>query len=235
MGAPGIQNAPLGESQRLLRAVKQDAGTASAWESIENWERTELARLPAEARRATWLNVYNAAAQDLLRGNPDRLEGTISRTLFFARETVTVAGHAVSLNDIEHGFLRGRTSWGLGYVPRLLAGRFERAVRVPLDPRIHFALNCGAASCPPIAAYSTAVDSELDLATRSYLDNHVSYDPDTGRVVVPRIFRWYRGDFGGTTGIREFLRRQEAIPSDAEPTLTYNEYDWSPDVGHFRA
>ena len=35
-----------------------------------------------------------------------------------------------------------------------------------IDFRIHFALNCGAKSCPPIAFYSyDKINDQLDLAT----------------------------------------------------------------------
>ena len=41
---------------------------------------------------------------------------------------------------------------------------------VELDPRIHFALNCGATSCPPIRVYSSSnLDSQLDRAAASFL------------------------------------------------------------------
>ena len=41
---------------------------------------------------------------------------------------------------------------------------------VELDPRIHFALNCGATSCPPIRVYSSAnLDYQLDRAAASFL------------------------------------------------------------------
>ena len=43
--------------------------------------------------------------------------------------------------------------------------RLEHALE-EVEPRIHFALNCGAKSCPPIKTFtSTDIDNELKLAT----------------------------------------------------------------------
>ena len=41
-----------------------------------------------------------------------------------------------------------------------------------VDPRIHFALNCGAKSCPPIKTFSgDQVQAQLNLAANAYLEN----------------------------------------------------------------
>lgn len=96
------------------------------------------------------------------------------------------------------------------------------------DPRVYFALNCGAASCPPIAAYEPrAIDAQLDLATRSYLEGEPTYDPAGGVVTVPRVFLWFRADFGGPAGTRGLVRRFGIIPPDANPRLRYGGFDWS--------
>ena len=40
-----------------------------------------------------------------------------------------------------------------------------------VDPRIHFALNCGAKSCPPIKTFSgDQVQDQLQVATSSFLE-----------------------------------------------------------------
>ena len=133
----------------------------------------------------------------------------------------------MSLDGIEHGILR-RSRWrlGLGFVGNPLPSPFERQHRVGrLDPRIHFALNCAAASCPPIAAYRPSdVDAQLDLATRSYLGSTVKTGPD--HLTVPRILLWFAGDFGGPPGIRSFLRRH-GVKLAGWP-LRFGAYDWTP-------
>ncbi|MEF8843148.1 MAG: hypothetical protein V5A62_16235 [Haloarculaceae archaeon] len=76
-------------------------------------------------------------------------------------------------------------------------------------------------------------DEQLDLATRTYLDATVEYDPEAGVVRVPRVCRWFRGDFGGGSGIREFLRRYDAIPDGATPRIRHRSWDWSKAAGTF--
>lgn len=48
-----------------------------------------------------------------------------------------------------------------------------------VDPRIHFALVCGAKGCPPIKVYSAAnLQNELTFAARSFLESgfHIKYN-----------------------------------------------------------
>ena len=201
-------------------------------------EYDEAALEPVRTDRSTalafWLNLYNAGTQLLLQRSPERYESPLRLVRFFGVDVLTVGGHRLSLDDIEHGVLRGRRSkYGLGYLPRL-PRRFERRYAVACDPRIHFALNCGAASCPAIRAYEPdRVDVQLELGTEGYLETSVAYDADAGVARVPRLFLWYRGDFGGSRGIKSFLRAYGAIPDDASPRLSYRSWDWSVAAGKF--
>lgn len=189
-----------------------------------------------ETALAFWMNLYNAGTQVLLDRAPGRYESTLRVVRFFRAPAVTVAGTTPSSDDIEHGIPRGsRSKYGLGYLPRLRPDRFERRYRLgAVDPRVHFALNCGAASCPAIRHYEPArVDDQLDRATRSYLESTVEYDPDADVVRVPRVFMWYRGDFGGGAGVREFLRGFDALPETASPRLRHDGWNWSRTIGKF--
>ena len=107
---------------------------------------------PAQ-RLAFWLNVYNGAIRVRLLRDPGAYR---RRWRFFSSPAITVAGRRLSPNAIEHGILRrSAVSLGLGYARNPVPSRFERLHRVGhLDPRIHFALNCGAKSCPPIKTFS---------------------------------------------------------------------------------
>jgi hypothetical protein len=194
---------------------------------------TELATLEPEqlaasltddaARIATWLNLYNAAAQRLVEAKP---EAFARRVRFFRQPAIVVAGRTLSLDAIEHGLLR-RSRWkaGLGWLGNPLPGRFERRFRVDVvDPRVHFALNCAAASCPPIAVYDPdRLDAQLDLATRSYLAEAVRREGP--RLLVPRLFLWFMGDFGGPRGVRRFLEQHGVETGRAH--LRFARYDWS--------
>ena len=97
-----------------------------------------------------------------------------------------------------------------------------------MNPRIHFALNCAAASCPPIAAYDPdRLDGQLDLATRGYLAATVGRRD--GRLVVPRVFLWFMGDFGGPAGVRRFLVHHGVELGSGR--LRYAAWDWAPAPG----
>lgn len=228
---------PVSVAADFVRAVRAGEDATPYEHLLRDLDSADLAASLAddEARTAFWCNVYNGAAQRTLRERPE----VYSRWRFFRRNLVAVAGTPLTLDDIEHGILRGsQFKYGLGYVrkPDLVVGAFEQAHRVAEpDWRVHFALNCGAASCPPVAAYEAdAIDEQLDAATASYLATETTYDAASDTVAVTPLFRWYRGDFGGAAGIREILRDYEVIPADAEPTITYGDYDWSLAAGEFR-
>lgn len=226
-------------SRAYLRAVRTGGDPAGARAALADLDRTSLdsAVDSRETRLAFWLNVYNAAVQDLLGHDPSLFE---DRRSFFGAERLTVAGRDLSLDDVEHGLLRrSRLKLGLGYVPDPFPDAFERRFRVEeRDPRVHFGLNCGAAACPPVLAYEPGrLDGDLDAATAAYLDEQVSYEPGgllwDGVVHLPRQFLWYRGDFGGKAGILAFLRRYGLVPEGVRPRLAYREYDWSLKVGAY--
>lgn len=234
--SPG-STTPLGASRDLLIGVKSGDDVGAERAALARLDERDLDALSRAERLAFWCNCYNAAAQLLAEAEPRLYE---SRSRFFAAPALTVAGADLSLDDVEHGLLRGRSKYGLGYLPRLRPSAFERRHRVDgVDPRIHFALNCAAASCPAIAAYSADVDAELDTATELYLDRTAEYDPDAGLlgrgiVRVPRLCLWFRGDFGGASGVRALLREHGQLPEGKRPWVRYLGWDWSRRTGRFR-
>lgn len=231
---------PLSISGDLLYAVKTDGERAALRERLATFDRDQLERALRDRpqKLAFWLNCYNAYVQILLEEEPSLIDGgPLDRWQFFARDRVPVAGVWLSLDDIEHGMLRGsKHPWGMGYLPRPFPSAFERQFRLDaLDPRVHFAINCGTESCPPVAVYSPAdVGRELEIATEWFLEENVSYDRTENVATVPRVFLWYRGDFGGKRGIRRFLEQYEAIPPDSNPSLEYDDHDWSVELGDYR-
>ncbi|XP_055501017.1 uncharacterized protein LOC129702937 isoform X2 [Leucoraja erinacea] len=69
------------------------------------------------------------------------------------------------------------------------------------EPRIHFALNFGAASSPPIKAYSAEdIDKQLNISARDFLDSADGCQVDVAKkeVGLSIIFKRYKVDFGGT-------------------------------------
>jgi hypothetical protein len=224
-----VSDDPVDLSAAYLRAIKLGESVERYEDNLAAFDSADLAATldTDETRLAFWLNVYNAATQRALDADPGQYE---SRNAFFSKPLVTVAGTDLSLDDIEHGILRrSYPKWTMGYLrwpfPDDFAARHGLRER---DPRIHFALNCGAESCPAIAAYTREeIDTQLDRATEGYLNSEVEYDPETGRALVPRMMLWFRGDFGGKRGILDMLEQYEQLPPGAKPRLSYREWDWS--------
>jgi len=126
-------------------------------------------------KKTFWINLYNAYSNSILKKNPEKYT---NRNQFFKAKQIKVAGKTLSLDEIEHDFLRRtKIKWSLGHFNKLFPSKTAKASRVnKLDYRIHFALNCGAKSCPPIAYYAPEkLDAQLELATKNYLKSEVEY------------------------------------------------------------
>jgi len=189
-------------------------------------------RLDTQERQlAFWINVYNGYTQHFLKGDPSAY--LKNRSTYFGKDQIDIAGDRVSLEDIEHGVLRrGATIYTLGHVRTLFLRRpFVRRFAVnAVDYRIHFALNCGARSCPPVMPYTAqALNQQLDVGTRDYLQRQVRYDAGKNTVAVPALLRWFSADFDGgrKQAKRDILRRYGLIPADVEPDIEYLGYDWT--------
>jgi hypothetical protein len=186
------------------------------------------------ARLAFWINVYNALALHAIVAL--RIRRSVQEVpLLFARACYRVGGFLLSLDQIEHGILRAnrRRLFPPLRPFRRLDPRGALALTT-VDPRIHFALHCGARSCPPVGVYrAQAIDQQLDLAARNFINQAVTVDR-AGRLVCSRIFQWYRADFEEAGGLIPFLRRylddgpvRAAIPSGAMPRLRWTPYHWT--------
>jgi hypothetical protein len=67
----------------------------------------------------------------------------------------------------------------------------------PPDARIHFALVCGATSCPPIKLYAApTLEESLQAAAEAFCTTEVTLDAANKRVTLSKIFQWYFVDFG---------------------------------------
>lgn len=175
---------------------------------------------------AFWINIYNTSVQYILREDPSKFD---DRGAFFKAKQVKIAGEVLSLDRIEHGILRrSKTKWSLGYFSKIFVPKYERIMRInKVDPRIHYALNCGAKSCPPIAAYHwETVDQELDASVQKYL--RANCEVTENKLLVPVLFSWFRADFGGQKGVKKFLLRYDIIQkADKKKDLKYKDYDWT--------
>jgi hypothetical protein len=224
---------PLALAHRLLVQARSGVADSSCRAALASLDPRELAAALRDepSRTVFWLNVYNASVRARLLADPAAFR---SRWRFFATSAITVAGRRLSPNAIEHGLLRrSALSLGLGYLRNPAPSAFERSLRVArVDARIHFALNCGARSCPPLAAWEPAtLDDDLERATRAYLVAETRRRNAGRTLLVPRLLLWYRGDFGGSAGVRRLLERHAVIAEAEQVRIRYGRYDWTLDLG----
>lgn len=197
------------------------------WSSLADTLDTDSKRL------AFWLNCYNAIVQDELTHHPKKY---LEKNAFFSAKLLQLRDLSLSLDDIEHGILRRSLSkYGLGYVGRFFVSDWEKRLRLERrEPRIHFALNCGAQSCPAVFFYRPEmIDAQLESATKSFLQQDVKYNTATNEVTVSRIFLWFNGDFGGAAGIKGLINRHLEMGLNKRTNLVYREYDWSLQVAKY--
>ncbi|MDQ6608875.1 MAG: DUF547 domain-containing protein [Bacteroidota bacterium] len=223
-------------SQQLLYAVRTGDSSENFILQLSAADKNELKKqLSTDAeKKAFWLNIYNAFIQKLLSEHPEKYK---SRNSFFTNKQIEIAGIRLSPDDIEHGMLRrSKAKWSMGYFNKLFPSRFEKDFRVStLDNRIHFALNCGAKSCPPIAYYSPEnIDRELELATKNYLHTESDLDRASGVIYLPKIMSWFRADFGGKKGMKKMLEKYGVTKKGEDITIRFKKYDWTLFLNNYR-
>lgn len=220
-------------SEKLLYAVKTEAKTDSLEASLAGLKTEQLIEgLPNDtARKTFWINIYNAYFQ--LLSSREK----IANQKIFSEKSIKVAEQMFSLDDIEHGILRKyRSKYGMGYLPQFLPSTLIKKLAVSnIDYRIHFALNCGAKSCPPISFYSyDKLDKQLDMATVSFLKSETDIDTTKKVLHVSRIMQWYTGDFGGKTGTLSIL--SNLYHQDfTDYKIIFKDYDWSAHLKNYSA
>jgi Protein of unknown function, DUF547 len=167
--------------------------------------------LPQQVQLAFWIDAYNAdIVAGILEGYSP--ESVFSRFRFFRTYHRVIAGSERTPDDIEH------------------------IVRGFHDPRVHFALVCGATSCPVLrreAYVGARLDAQLDDQARRFLHDPTRnrIDPQAGVVELSRIFDWFKDDFGrGGKTVADALAPY-LTPAQVQvlrtQTAEYLHYDWT--------
>lgn len=188
-----------------------------------------------ELRLCFWINTYNANAQYQLKKDPSLYKS--DRNEFFKKEQIYVAGYQVSMNDIEHGVMRrGATIWSKGHVRIPFRNEFVNKYKMDnVDYRIHFALNCGAKSCPPVCVYlPSRTNAQLSTGTCYYLKKEAEYDKEKDLLKLPALMTWFSDDFGTRDDKRDIVAQCKVIPDDASPSIEYKDYDWTMKVENYK-
>ncbi|MHA1155648.1 MAG: DUF547 domain-containing protein, partial [Candidatus Heimdallarchaeota archaeon] len=135
----------------------------------------------------------------------------VSKLRFFILRKHKVAKGKYNLNSIEHKKIRKDFN----------------------DPRIHFAINCGSASCPylPNQLFTSGnLEKTLDGLTKFFINSNanVCYDEKLNLLFLNKIFSWYSKDFKSEGGIKKFIAKYWKGPIDKleNSKIYFKKYNW---------
>jgi len=202
-------------------------------------QRVNPKTMTREEKLSFFINIYNALVihSNIINGFP---KGQVQRYKFFNNTKYIIGAIDYSLQDIENGVLRANRK-GVGQLCRPF-GKSDPRLEVALEnhePFIHFALVCGAKSCPAIKTYTSHfVMRELKIAAAGFLDAEENVFIDGNNVKLSMIFKWYAPDFGKDEAeLLQFISthmtnedRKEQIKSLVEKKsfkVSYFPYNWS--------
>lgn len=234
----GIWNALLKSHVHLLRdgrasrvdytAMQRDAERLERYlDSLTQVSRATFDNWPQQEQLAFLINAYNAWTVKLISDNYPGLDSIKDLGSWFRspwdRTFIPLLGKRRSLDDIEHGLIRG-------------SGRYN-------DPRIHFAVNCASIGCPALRAEAydgTRLDQQLNDAARNFLADRRRNRLRGDTLEISRIFKWYRQDFErgwrNSHSLRQFLahydqalgltRQEKTALIDGTLDIDFLAYDW---------
>lgn len=220
---------------QLMTDVRNGGDGEIAMKELRAVESDTLAKylVTDEQKKAFWINVYNANIQILLGKNPEYFE---DRGNFFGAKRVTIAQKELSFDDIEHGIIRSSTiKLSLGLLKNPFPGEYEKKFRTQkADGRVHFALNCGAKSCPLVATYDAKdFNTKIDAVAKNFLNKMSTYNKENNTVNTTPLFSWFRGDFKGKKGMLNMLEKYEVIPIGSKANIVFDGYDWTLSLGNY--
>ena len=230
-----MTNNPLELAESLLMATKKSQPIQDYLHKLAGINIASLKEnlVDDDSKKAFWINIYNAFIQ--IKGVENKAILQSDKKLFFTSKWILIGSHHFSFDDIEHGILRkGVYKYSLGFVKSFVINKTIKSLMVEtVDYRIHFALNCGATSCPAIAFYKTTeLNEQLDLATSSFLHQETHYDTDKNTVFISKLMLWYFADFGGKAGIKKMLNKY-GIEVHKQAKVRFKDYDWNISLNKF--
>lgn len=213
-------------------------------EAICALQLVDLEAMDDKTKTAFGINVYNLmvkyAFMKVGAGATD-----LARLAFYNNVKFNIGGFIFNFQDWENGILRGNKK-----APYALKLQFDQkdprlmlAIKEP-DFRLHFGLNCGARSCPPVNNYTVEnLDEELKMAANAFCEDEFNVSICTRRkqLSVSKIFQWYKTDFAENnkelpSAVLPYLRRvkhqelDRLVDSDVSIKVVFKHYDWSSPV-----
>jgi hypothetical protein len=219
-------------SSKLLLSVKMKNDTAALELQLKNNSMQQLTNelVSDDAKKCFWINIYNSFYQIIVNRSNGNATG------IYKRKEIIIGQSTFSLDEIEHGILRrSRLKWSLGYLANPFASKLIKSLAVEqVDYRIHFALNCGAKSCPPIAFYNLQdLEEQLSDAMHSFILSETIIDQNNKIITSSKILFWYIGDFGGTKAIQKIISKVFEIDLGSYK-IKYYSYNWDSALDNFK-
>ena len=204
---------PQGEVDFL--ALSQDRGDLDRM--LRHVAATPLDSLDSgPPRLAHMINAYNALSMfNVIDSGFPASHAGLNKVVFFVSRRFTVGGQAVSLYGFENDLIRplGRQ---LG------------------DPRLHFALNCSAVSCPvlPRKLFTAAnLNQELDRETRAFFarPENLRVDDASRTIFFNEILSFYTEDFvpRHAPTLIDYVARYGNRELPRDYTIAFTPYDWT--------
>lgn len=147
-----------------------------------------------------WMTAYNAWVLYIAASEYPSKSALWNFLGLFRNRSIKLGGRNLGLEDLEHKIIRARYK----------------------EPRIHFYINCAAASCPALWQGAIPEGKTWDVLNQSakrFINDprNVKFDPTTKKLQLSKIFDWFKEDF------LNFLKEKKNIqnPHISEYILMY--------------
>ena len=165
-----------------------------------------------DQKLAHLINSYNTLSMyNVIEAGIPATHAGLAKVGFFINRKLLVGGERLSLYDFENDVIR------------------------PLgEPRVHFALNCSALSCPVLPRRpftAAALEAELERETRAFFARPENYRADAAArtVHISEILSFYAEDFvpAHARSLIEYANRYAPAPVPADFAVRFSPYDWT--------
>ncbi len=185
---------------------------------LDLMQAVKVTELNSAEQQPYWINLYNAlTVWVILEHYPVDSILDISYQLLtrgpWSEALVEVEQQKLSLDNIEHDILRP----------------------IFKDNRIHYAVNCASYSCPNLQSEPFTrnnLERLLERSASDYIRHKRAVHVQGGKLVVSRIYDWYRDDFGVNdediiVHLRKYAHNDLVIQLKDIVIISGYEYDWS--------
>jgi hypothetical protein len=185
----------------------------------------DVGALPRTDQLAYWINLYNISVVNVVVEHypvasiRDISTDFIAHLNVFKKPAAKTRTGTLTLDEVENDKIRDPFK----------------------DPRIHFAINCAAKSCPPIRSepyVGSQLSLQLDDQVRTFLNgpNGVHLEKSGGELVIhtTKIMDWFKDDFekwsaGRAKFIAKYIapeKSQQIRAAVNQISFKFDDYDW---------